>query len=251
MAKMKEAIKILFSGENTADKQICLFSLCGIIGLTCGILALEVQNIIEISILQKILLGIWAIIYTLFWTGYETIFLHTRKLPDITMDCFKIGLKKVPFITFLISIPFVLCNLFLKTQPTVLLIYITSLVLSLPLTMAVAGFSYKYDNNDFLLLFKKFKIKDYFLLLLKMLWLGIAAYMITIFVIFALFFTLGFIIAILYKGDAASIGFMISSHQVVIGKLSNFITTILFTYTLTISTLVWDYEIIKTNESED
>ena len=84
-----------------------------------------------------------------------------------------------------------------------------------------------------------------------MLWLGISAYMIAIFVIFALFFTLGFIIAILYKGDAASIGFMISSHQVVIGKLSNFITTILFTYTITISSLVWDYEIIKINESED
>ena len=66
-----------------------------------------------------------------------------------------------------------------------------------------------------------------------------------------IFFTAGLVIALIYHGDVNSIGLLISSWQSSIAKLSNFIAGISLMYFLTIGTLVWDYELIKTYERQD
>ena len=104
MAKMFEALNILYTGKDAINRQICLFSICGIIGLLNGYLALGEQNLNEVLLWQKILFGILILIFGLFLIGYETVFMHTRELPDINFDIFKIGIKKIPFIIFLIGI---------------------------------------------------------------------------------------------------------------------------------------------------
>ena len=43
----------------------------------------------------------------------------------------------------------------------------------------------------------------------------------------------------------------ISSQQVTIAKLSNYIASILYTYIISIGILVWDYELLKTYEREE
>lgn len=248
MANMLDAINILYTQKDAINRQICLFSICGIIGLLNGILSLNQQNFIEINLIQKFLFAGLIILFGLFLVGYETIFLHSRELPDINMESFKIAFNKIPFIVFLLGVPLAIISVFTKYQ---YLAFCFDTILAIPLTMAQAGFSYHYNNDDFKLLFKKFTVKEYFLLLVKRLWVVISAYIITLFIIFILFFAVGIILAIIYKGDASSISFVISSQQTTIAKLSNFITAILLTYTLAIGTLVWDYELVKTNERED
>lgn len=117
--------------------------------------------------------------------------------------------------------------------------------------MIQAGFSYNFETADCFKLFYRFKIKDYFILLIKRLWIVIAAYAVTLFAIFFIFFIIGLAVALLYKGDVNSISLAISAHQTQIAKLSNYITAILLVYTLTIGVLVWDYELIKTYEREE
>ena len=77
------------------------------------------------------------------------------------------------------------------------------------------------------------------------------SYMITFSLIFITFFVLGLIIAFIYKGDTSSIGFLISSQQAIISKLTSYITVIILTYVLSIGTLVWDYELVKLAEDKD
>ncbi len=248
MANMLNAIKILYTKKDSINRQVCLFSMCGMIGLINGFLSLNEQSIIEINLIQKFLFAGLIILFGLFLTGYETLFLHSRELPDINFDSIKIALNKIPFIVFLLDVPLVIISAFTKYQYPA---FCLGTLLAIPLTMAQAGFSYKFNNDDFKLLFKKFTVKEYFLLLIKKLWVVISAYIITLFVIFILFFAIGIVTAVIYKGDVSSINFVISSQQTTITKLSNFLTAIILTYTLAIGTLVWDYELIKTKERED
>lgn len=247
MAKMFEALNILYTGKDAINRQICLFSICGIIGLLNGYLALGEQNLNEVLLWQKILFGILILIFGLFLIGYETVFMHTRELPDINFDIFKIGIKKIPFIIFLIGIPFVLVSLFTKYQYTAFCI---ETLIAIPLTMIQAGFSYNYQENEISQLFKKYTVKDYFVLLVERLWIVIASYVITFFILFVIFFIGGTIIAIMFKGDVSTISFTVSSQQTVIAKLSNYVTAILLTYILAIGVLVWDYEVVKINDNK-
>ena len=116
--------------------------------------------------------------------------------------------------------------------------------------MIQAGFSYNYQENEILQLFKKYTVKDYFVLLVERLWIVIANYIITFFILFVIFFIGGTIIAIMFKGDVSTISFTISSQQTVIAKLSNYVTAILLTYILAIGVLVWDYEVVKINDNK-
>lgn len=248
VARLLEGVKKLYKGKDAINRQICLFSICGIIGLVNAYLALGIQNINEVTLLQKIIFGILNLLFGLFFVGYETIFLHSRELPDINLDTIKLGLKKIPFIIFLIDVPIILLSLFSKFH---YFAFCLDTILAIPMVIILAGFSYNYDDNDSFDIFKKFRVTEYFTLLLERIWIVIMSYMITFSLIFITFFVLGLIIAFIYKGDTSSIGFLISSQQAIISKLTSYITVIILTYVLSIGTLAWDYELVKLAEDKD
>lgn len=248
MAKMREALACLYKGENALQRQICLFSICGIAGLINGYMALVEQYYNDATIYLEIGLALLIILFSFFIVGFETEFLHTRKIPDSDINVLKIAAKKVPFIIFLIMIPLCMISVFSKYQYQAFCI---ETLLAIPLTMIQAGFSYKFENSDAFKLFHKFNAKDYFMLLIKRLWVVIAAYGITLLAVFVIFFIVGLTVALIYKGDVSTISLALSAKQTQIAKLSNYITAILLVYTLTIGVLVWDYELIKTYEAKD
>ncbi len=248
MAQMLNGLKKLYTGEKAFERQLSLFSICGIAGLITGYLAIANQGYIEITNIQKICFTILLVIFGLFFIGYETLFMHTRTIPDIGIDSFKIAIKKIPFIIFLVGIPILITSLFTKYQYSAFCI---EMFLAIPLTMLQAGFSYNYQNNDYLLLFHKFNVKDIFFLLIKRLWIVVLTYITTYFLIFIIFFIIGLISAFYYKGDINTMSMAISSQQVTIAKLSNYIASILYTYIISIGILVWDYELLKTYEREE
>ena len=247
MSQMINGLKKIYSGEKAFERHLSLFSICGIAGILSGYINLATQGIIEISNIQKIVFTILLIIFGLFFIGYETTFMHSREIPDIDSNSFKLALKKIPFIVFLIGIPILLISLFTKYQYTAFCI---ETIIAIPLTMMQAGFSYNYNNSEYNLLFHKFRVKEYFLLLIKRLWIVILSYITTYFIIFVIFFVIGIIIAIYYSGNLNTISLTISSQQIAIEKLSNYIASILFTYIISIGILTWDYEILKTYEVE-
>lgn len=247
MAQMLNGLKLFFTGEKAFERQITLFSICGIAGLINGYLSLENQNLTTTSLEEKILFSILLIIFGMFFVGYETIFMHSRELPDITMQSFKIACRKIPFLIFIIGIPFLLASLFTKYQYASFCI---ETIIAIPLTMLQAGFSYNYNNNEYGLLFNKFRVKEYFYLLIKRLWIVIFSHIITFSLIFIIFFVIGISTVIYFKGDINSVSLLISSQQTAISKLSNYITSILLIYTLSIGVLVWDYELLKTYEGD-
>ena len=145
MSQMIKGLKKLYTGKNALPRQISLFSICGITGLLNGYLALDAQGILEVNIYQKIIFTALLIIFALFFTGYETIFMHVREIPDIDMQSFKVSVKKIPFIIFIIGIPFLLISLYTKYQyPS----FCVETLIAIPLTMMQAGFSYNYKNNE-------------------------------------------------------------------------------------------------------
>lgn len=247
MAQMLNGLKRLYSGDKAFERQLSLFSICGIAGILSGYLNLTTQGIIETSNIQKFVFTILLIIFGLFFVGYETIFMHSREIPDIGIKSFKVALKKIPFIIFLIGIPILMISLFTKYQYTAFCI---ETIIAIPLTIMQAGFSYNYDNKEYNLLLNKFRVKEYFLLLIKRLWIVILSYITTYFIIFVIFFVIGIIIAIYYSGNLNTISLTISSQQIAIEKLSNYIASILFTYIVSIGILTWDYEILTTYEGE-
>lgn len=242
---MIEGIKKVFCGKDALTRQISLFSVCGIAGLINGYFILYSGNMNDMGLLAKILLTILLIIFALFFTGYEVIFLKERELPDIDMRSFKIALKKIPFIVFLAGVPILLVSLYTKYSAAAFLI---QALFALPLTMMQAGFSYNYDNNDAEKLFEKFVLKDYFVLFFKWLLVIGICYFLTLVLIFLIFLIGGLVLVIMHKGDANSIALLISSQQTAIAKMANYLTGILLVYLLSIGTLVWDYDLIKTYE---
>ncbi len=248
MTQMINGLKKLFSGSNALHRQISFFSICGIAGLLNGYFALETQGLIEVSIYQKVIFATLLTIFGLFFIGFEILFMHDRMLPDVDISSFIAAVKKIPFLIFLITLPFLLISLFTKYQYTAFCI---ETVISIPLTMIQAGFSYNYRNNEAGLLFKKFRVKEYFMLLIKKLWIVIAAHIVTFIFIFLIFFVIGITAAVSYKWNVGALSLAISSQQTTIAKLSNYITSILLIYTLSIGTLVWDYEMLKMYEDDE
>ena len=248
MTEMLNGLKKLYKGKNAFARQISLFSICGIAGLFNGYLALETQGLAEVNISQKVVFSVFLIIFALFFTGFETLFMHDRELPDIDMQSIKLAFRKVPFLIFLTGVPFLIVSLFTKYQYAA---FCAETILSIPLTMMQAGFSYNYRNSDASLLFKKFRVKEYFMLLIKRLWVVIASHIVTFVFIFIIFFILGIALAIYFKGDVNAISLAISSQQTAVAKLSDYITSVLLIYTLSIGVLVWDYEMLKTYEREE
>lgn len=245
MANMIEGLKALYSGDKSLQNQITLFSVCGIVGLFNGFLASEANNFNEVSISLKLFGFTLTVLFAYLFTGFEIQFLRTRKIPDFDTDTFQIMKNIIPFSIFLIGVPLIIATSFTKYQNAA---FILEAILAVPLTMLQAGFSYSLDENNSTLLFKSFKFVNYVSLFFKRLWIIILSYITTFIIIFLIFFLLGVVIAFIYKGDVNSIVLTINSQQAAIIKLSNYFTGILLVYILSLGTLVWDYELIKTHE---
>ena len=243
MAKMCEGFVNLFSSKGAFSRQLTLFSICGMIGLLQGYIALG-----ETDVIWKWTLAVVSILYTLFLTGYEILFMKEQEIPDVDLRSIKLIKNKIPFIVFLVCIPLSIVSLFAPHyQP---IAFCIEAVLAVPLTMLQAGFSYNFDDKDWKILFGNFKISDYILLFIKRIWIIILAYATTYTAIFCVFFVIGFIMAFMYKGDLTSMGLIITSKGYAIKAIATYMTGVLMVYTLTIATLIWDYELIKTYERE-
>lgn len=245
---MIEGIKRLYTGEKTFSRQLVLFSICGIVGLFSAFISMEKSSLVEVTLLQKCIYQIIWIVFAFFLTGYETLFLHERHIPEIDMRSLKIVLTKTLFLVFLAALPLGFVAMFFPKFTSVA--FFIEICLSVPLTMLQGGFSYNFSDDDAGMLFDKFGMKEYFVLLFKRLWLIILAYGLTYFLVFMIFFTAGLVLTLVHSGDLNTIMLIISSQQTVIAKLSNFIAGVLIMYFLTIGTLIWDYELIKTYERE-
>ena len=243
--KMLEGIRKIFGGKEALSRHITLFSLCGIFGLidVCA----TVEGINSIGTLSKSLYLLSWFLFSVFIIGYEVMFLHERELPDINFKPFQLFFQK-PLIFFLFFvIPMTLAKIF----PDYLRVaFATEMLLAIPLTMIQSGYSYNYNSEEAYKLFDNPSIKHYIVLFFKRLWVFLLAYLLVSFIVFLIFFFYGTVIAIIHSGNMETVGMILSSNQFTITKLSNFITGILLIYFLTISTLVWDYELIKTYEKD-
>ena len=244
---VKEAFKKIYSGEDVSSRHLALFSLCGIVGLYDAYILNS--GIDSIGLYEKIgYASVW-ILYSIYFVGYETIFLHERKLPEIDTNSFKIVCNKPLMLVVGISI----LMLIAKFLPEFVgITFILELLLAVPLTAIQAGYSFNYNSDNVLPFVKLFSIGDYIMLMLKRILFFTCAYIFVSTVIFIIFFVVGFIIGFsgvsLHLIDASDISMIVSSYQVIITKLSNYISGILFVYVLSIICLVWDYELIKMKE---
>lgn len=242
---MLNAIKIMFSGKDFIDKQLCLFSICGLLGLGTGYLALWQENYVEISLLQKILFVAMIMVFELFCVGYEILFLHKRELPEINIEIFRVATKKIPLIVWGITLIFHILGVFTKYT------YFSScalIILAIPLTIALAGYSYKYSGEKVSDVFKNTKLKDYLMLLLKRIWVVVVGYLFALAVVFVIGVTVGIVLGFQLKGDVSAWAMFVSSHQQMIAKLGVFLMAIALSYSMFCGLLAWDYELIKTYE---
>ena len=247
---IKEAFNKLYKEDNAFSRHLSLFSLCGIIGLyDAYVLNTGIESL---DIIQKTGYALVWILYSLYFVGYETIFMHERKLPEIDLNPLKIIFNK-PML-FVVGVSILL--LVAKFLPEYLgIAFLLELLLAVPLTAIQAGFSYNYNSEDVLSYIKRFSLNDYFSLLFKRILFFICTYVLVSVIIFVIFFVFGFIIGFggvsLHLFEASDVSLMIGSLQVIITKLSNYISGILFVYLLSITCLIWDYELIKMKERED
>lgn len=242
---MLKGLRTLFAGSKALERHIALFSICGIVGIFQGWIACGAQDILVVSNIQKLVFISLLSVFTFFMTGYEIIFMHDRELPEIDMKSFKIVFNKIPFLVFFITFILFIAG-FYKDFTVSLEIF-----LAVPLTMLLAGFSYNFSDFEAVRFLKKINIKDYLILSLKGLFILALAFFISFGIIFIIFFIYGIVIAVLFKGNLTSIGMFISSNQLIINKLSNFVLAIILTYLLTLGTLVWNLELLKTFEQKD
>lgn len=191
MTRMLEGLKTIYSGNNALNKHVQLFSLCGITAILAGYLSLVNQGINEIKHFEKGIIIIVQIIFLLFFTGFETKFLHQKSLPEIDMSSFKIALKKIPFLVFFVGLIFLLITDFNSAYQYFLLSM--EIIIGVPLTMLQAGYAQNFENNDFKKYFQKFRVKEYFFLLIKRIWIIFSGYVITLMITFFIFFITGLI----------------------------------------------------------
>lgn len=243
--KMIEGLKTLYSGKEAFQRHLTLFSLCGIFGLVDVCVA--VDGVETLSLVAKIFYILSWFAFSVFIVGYEVLFLHERELPDVDFRPFKLFFQK-PLIFFLI---FVIPMTFAKIFPDYLRVaFVTEMLLAIPLTMIQAGFSYNYRAEEAYKLFENPSMKNYVGLFFKRLWVFLSSYIIVSFIIFLIFFLYGVCVAVIHRGDMESVSLILSSSEFVITKLSNVLAGVLLIYSLTIATLVWDYELIKTYEKD-
>lgn len=241
---MIKTLKFIYLGKNSFNKHIQLFSLCGISALADYLMIFNKGFDI-----QLILLFVFQILFLFFITGYETIFLHNKSIPELDWNAFKIAIKKFPFAAFLFSLLFAVLSIIYKKY--LLILFIIQIIGGIPVTMMQAGYAENYDNCGFKKYFRLFDINDYIILFFKRIVLTLGTYIMTLTVMAAIFLVLGFISFLLIQlfGTGELLSFI--GYQVIIKKITIYLSSILTSYFMLIAMLVWDYELLFTKGQDN
>lgn len=240
---IKEGLSRIYKGKDAFSRQLALFSLCGILAILD--LYFVSDGIESMNIIQIVLYSMMWLLFSMYIVGYEVLFLHERELPDLDCRPFKYIIKKPLIYFFLFTIPLIAAKFFPNYVSAA---FLTEMLLAVPLTMVQAGYSYNFLEDEAYKFYENSSFKEYAILFLKRLGLFAVSYLIVSFVLFVLFFIFGFVAVIIYHGDVETIRLILSGNQFITEKLSNVFGDIFLMYLLTIATLIWDYELIKTYE---
>lgn len=241
---IKEGIKILSNGTDIKSRQLSLFSICGIMALIDTLVILN--GFWNLRIYEQIAYLVLWIVFLLFFTGYETLFLRERELPEIDMRSINIVFNKTLLSIFLIEFALFFIRLVFHNNFFTIL---SDLLLAVPLVAIQAGYSYNFDDNQSFELLKRTNFKLFFNLAWKRFLMTLCAYSIVIFILLIMFLGLGIGLLIAAKGQIDYLIYTFAAQQHVIFKLTLFISGILLEYILTNTVLVWDYELLKSYEN--
>ena len=245
MAYLKEGIKKTFSGTDVLARHITLFSVCGIAALAEIFIGFAKQDLTVITIKQKVICSLIILLFTLFFTGYEVLFMKEREIPDIDMKVFKIFSNKIMFFVFFINAIITAMSIWTNFEYP---LFISGFLLIVPLTMLQTGFSYNFDECGAFEFLKKFNLKDYIILSLKALWVFLVCNLVALGIVFVIILIALLIYLLVNHAEMLSAFMNIISHQIIITKLFYYLNGIVLTYVLTLGNLAWDYELIRTFE---
>jgi len=241
---IKEGFNRLYSGKDALSRHLTLFSVCGIFAILS--VYISTDGVETLNIFQAVLYGVLCILFSMYIVGYEVLFLNERELPDVDFRPFKLIIKTPLIYFFLFNFLLVAAKFF---PDYIKAAFVTEMLLAVPLTMIQAGYSYNFSEEEAYKLYENSSFKNYAMLFFKRLALFLGAFLFVSFLIFILFFAVGAIVSLFLHGKSEEAVLFFTSNQFIIDKLSNILGNILLIYLLTIVTLVWDYELIKTYEN--
>lgn len=235
------SLQRIFLGKNIITKHISLFALCGISGI------LEVYLLMnKFTFPVGVLFAGIIIFLELYFTGYETLFMQKRELPEFDMLPLKIALKKLPLFVFLVSLLFLGLS-FVPDKYSV--IFTLGILVSIPLSILQAGFSYNFENKDAFEFIQKFSGKDYFILFLKKIVIIFLCDAMIFVLMLAAIIVFGIAYALLHGGNVTQLLSLILSHHDASVKLVAYVFGVLMSYIVFCGFLAWDYELIKMKEN--
>lgn len=242
----KESIPKIFGGNASITRQLTLFSICGIMGLADIYVILN--GFWNLALWAQITYVVLWLLFIMFFTGFEVIFLHERELPEADFRSFKIVFSKVLLAVVLFQVAIFALKL-LIIDSWVIMFFDT--LIAIPLVALQAGYSYNFDENDAFSLLKRTNLKDFILLFIKRVFVILVSYIIVFFIVVTALIGLAIGILIASKGSSEAILYVFSSQQLILARLVLYVAGILLCYVVTNATLMWDFELIKTYESKE
>ena len=107
---IREGLQRILNGTECKTRHLALFSICGIIGLFEALAALK--GVWSLKLYEQIIYIAVSVIFLFFFTGYETLFLKERELPDVDLRSFEIVFSKTLFVVFSIELVIFVIRLF-------------------------------------------------------------------------------------------------------------------------------------------
>lgn len=241
----KESIGKVFGGNKSISRQLTLFSICGILGL--AEIYVMLSGFDNLALWAQICyIALW-LLFILFFTGYEVIFLNERELPEIDMRSYKIVFSKV----LLAVVAFQLAIFALKlTTINAWFMLFCDILIAIPLVAIQAGYSYNFSEEEAFSLLKRTTLKDFIFLFFKRAFIIFMSYFLVFITVIIALVGLAIGILIASKGSSEAILYVFTSQQVILAKLVMYVAGVLLCYTLTNGALMWDYELIKTYENK-
>lgn len=240
----KESMAKIFGGNRSIVRQLTLFSICGVVGLAEIYVALN--GFLNLALWAQICyIALWFL-FIMFFTGFETIFLNERELPEIDFRSLKVVCSKV--LLAVVAFQVAIFVLKLTTIDTWLILFCDALI-AIPLVAIQAGYSYNFDEKDAFSLIKRTTFKDFVFLFFKRVFIIFLSYLIVLFTMIIALVGLSIGILIASKGSSEAILYVFSSQQTILAKLVMYLSGILLSYVISNGALMWDYELIKTYES--
>ncbi len=241
----KESITKILGGNNNISRQLTLFSICGILGLAETYV--DLNGFWNLALWTQIAYVVLWLLFIMFFTGFEVIFLRERELPEIDFRSLK-----VVFSTLLLSVVLfqsaVFVLKFADLNNWVLTLF--DVLIAIPLVALQAGYSYNFDENEAFAFLKRTDLKDFLLLFLKRIFVILVSFIIVFFIVTTALVGLAIGILIASKGSSEAIIYVFLSQQVILTRLVIYLAGILLSYVIANGALMWDYELIKTYENK-